>query len=561
LTPRRVTIVTAQLLGYDRTGGVGTATTFLALGLARSGHRVDVLYIGDARDGIDSDWARVYDEAGPTVRTVQRSSVPAEPVYFGRMRDIERALRTEPPDVVIAHEFGAPAYAALRLRRLGLAFENTLFVVFCHGTRLWVKEMNRNERVAPAVLALARLEQACAELADVVVSPSAYLLDWMRRRGWALPAATRVIPLVTRTAATGEPAPAAAEDGGAVRRISFFGRLEERKGVEPFAAGLNALAPELLGNVEVEFVGKTTKYWSVPRVESLLSDETRNAVRGVRFETGLDQHEALERLSRPGTLAVIPSIAENSPNVVYECLERRIPFRASDVGGIAELVAAEDRERVLFEPSAGGIAAALEAALTSAGALRPATPAFAGDASRAAWDAVTAVQAPPVAAAHELPRLGDDWALLLREGDVPDPDLEATLARAQAVSGADVVTCGLTVDDSEHYFAGDPGGLGVLANGYGAAALVRRALLDDGPTEWPVTGDADWPLLARLSARGASIVSVPLPLVRRDRRPGSLAREPSDALLVVEEIERALPAHLRSVARLLAGLAAGAEAR
>ena len=79
------------------------------------------------------------------------------------------------------------------------------------------------------------------------------------------------------------------------------------------------------------------------------------------FETKLDQHEALARLSERGTLAVMPSLEDNSPNTVYECLERSIPFMASNVGGIPELVAPEDRPRVLFEPTAEGVAAGFAA--------------------------------------------------------------------------------------------------------------------------------------------------------------------------------------------------------
>ena len=42
----------------------------------------------------------------------------------------------------------------------------------------------------------------------------------------------------------------------------------------------------------------------------------------------------------------------------------------------------------------------------------------------------------------------------------------------------------------------------------------------------------------------------------RAARPEAIDGEPSDALLVVEQLERGLPDHLRSLARLAAGLAA-----
>jgi hypothetical protein len=152
------------------------------------------------------------------------------------------------------------------------------------------------------------------------------------------------------------------------------------------------------------------------------------------------------------------------------------------------------------------------------------------------------------------------WVVFLDEEDVPEPDLLETLVRAQAASGADAVSCGLYLSGEgsvpvEHFFAGDPGGLGVLANGYGTVALVRRSLLGDVVPRWPVAADPDWPLLARLAAR-ARIVSVPLPLVTRAARPEAIDGQPSDALLVVEQLERGLPDHLRSLARLAAGLAA-----
>jgi glycosyltransferase involved in cell wall biosynthesis len=609
VSARRITIVSAQLLGFDRTGGVGAATTFLAIALARLGHEVDVLYAQEQPIApMDVDWARRYDEAGVEIRQLPPLDVPIEPRHFRRMRAVEAVLRSDPPDVVIAHEYGAPVYAALRLRQLGLGFENTLFVAYCHGTARWVKEITRNERVSADALALALLEQEGVELADLVVSPSAYLIDWMRGHGWRLPEA-RVIPLVTRATALGE-APAAVDRNGDARveRLVFFGRLEKRKGVEPFVAGLNALPPELLQRIELEFLGRTTKYWDPERVDALFAEQTRQALRRVTFETELDQQEALARLARPGTLAVIPSLAENSPNVVYECLEARVPFLASAGGGTGELVAEEDRPRVLFEPTADGVAAALQRALAADDALRPSRPSFERSEVVRAWADIVATvvraPAPPPPTApvdvivheHESPEalercltalarqsyervrvirsrarsvvdardegLRDsaaEWIVFLDEQDVPAAELVEVLVRAQAASGADVVSCGIRRDSCEHFFAGEPGGLGLLANGYGTVALLRRALLDDVATEWPVAGDPDWPLLARLSALGARVVSVPLPLVRRAARPGALERDPSDALLVVEALERAMPGQLRMIARLATGLAAEAQ--
>src|SRR6266545_1426015 len=270
---QRVAFVAGELLGYAG-NGIGTTTTFVSLALARTGHTVEVLYVGPPPTGpVDPEWQRLYDEAGVRVLEVPRSMQNVEPRHFARSRDVESALRADPPDIVVVQDLGAPAYTALRLRRLGLAFEQTLFVVFCHGTRQWITDVSRKVRVLPGAHAVTVLERASVELADAVVSPSAYLVDWMRGEGWQLPAQTFVIPHVSRAGATGAVPPTPArQESDRVERVAFFGRLEERKGVRPFLAALNALEPELLGRFAVEFIGRPTPPWPVERVSELLED-------------------------------------------------------------------------------------------------------------------------------------------------------------------------------------------------------------------------------------------------------------------------------------------------
>src|SRR6266511_2567862 len=358
-----VTFVADELLGYAG-NGIGTTTTFVSLALARRGYDVEVLFARRAPDGpIEAEWQRLYEEAGVRVRVVPRATQRVEPPHFARSLDVEAALRLDPPDVVVVQDLGSLAYTAIRLRSLGLAFERTSFVVFCHGTRRWITDVSRKVRVHPGAHAVSLLERASVELADAVVSPSAYLADWMRGEGWELPLRTFVIPHVSRAGATGQEPPPVPELR-VVERLVFFGRFEERKGIRPFIVALNALDPELLARVHVEFLGRPTPPWPVERIKELLS------VPHVSFEMSLDQHEALARLRRPGTLAVMPSFEENSPNVVYECLENGIPFIAGNAAGIRELVDPEDHGRVLFEPTEEGIAQALRRALANGKALQ-----------------------------------------------------------------------------------------------------------------------------------------------------------------------------------------------
>jgi glycosyltransferase involved in cell wall biosynthesis len=509
---RRVTVIAHELRGFRPGGGMGTATTLLALALARLGHSVEILLGKRDPRSLDPYWADVYREAGIPIRPVPQSDGPVEPWEFAHAHAVMLGLREEPPDVAIAHDFGAPAYSALRLRQAGLGFEETLFVVFCHGPRRYVLDLSPKLAVGDlrAVLGVSILEQACAELADVVVSPSAFLLEWMREQGWRLPEQSFAIPYFTAPAAERVQRP----QPDPLRRLAFFGRVDERKGLMVFAQALHELQPEL----EVDFVGKTPPRWTLERLQALLPQSVKVAVAGE-----LEQRDALARLQRPGTLVVMPSLQENSPNAVYECLEHGIPFIASAVGGVPELVEPD----ALFEPTPSALAAKLKHVIDNGNVPPPARAAFDHDEPAERWGAVLELQPPRRPAARRT-----------------DGALRDVLLHVQRTTGADVVTCGLRLPEGGvRFFHGDPGALGVLENGYGTVALVEGEV---------VTDDRElWPRLAGLAASGASIVSVPLPLAD-----GSVDEQPNAALRAVQALERVLPVPLRGAARVAAGLAA-----
>jgi glycosyltransferase involved in cell wall biosynthesis len=538
---KRIALLVNEILGLVRTGGAGTANTFLSFALARLGHNVEILFT-DASVSVELDptWAREYAARGIAVhRLVVAGNVV--PGSLAVPHAVDERLRQGPPEVVIAGDWGAPAYAALRLREVGLDYGETLFVVYCHGSTPWVADAHGKARRSLDSFEREVLERASVELADAVVSPSAYMLDWMASRGWQLPASF-VAPYFTRGPADRTSNVPPTRDADPVRRLVFFGRLEPRKGIEPFLQAVNLLDANMLDGIELVFLGRDTPEWPAARVRGRLSNRD-----GVRFLTELDQPAALAFLREPGSLAVMPSLVDNSPNVVYECMELGIPFIASSEGGGPELVAEQDRARTFVEPTAQALRNALARALEQG--VAPTRPAFEPERSLALWKEVLTI-APRI---REPAEQHEDFALLSDDADELDPDCLQTLQRAQTVSGADVITCGVRIArgrrEKLHLFLGEPSGLGAIANYYGTVALCRRALFPGGD-------DPAWVRLARLALSGARIVSVPRPLARTTRAPGSAASDPEAALAVVRAFERAQPPTLRALPRLAAGLAA-----
>jgi hypothetical protein len=310
--------------------------------------------------------------------------------------------------------------------------------------------------------------------------------------------------------------------GERVQRVAFFGHLREGKGLRVFVESVRKLDPSL----EIVFIGHPRR-WSPAQITDWLR-------RPARFETALERDAAVAELKRPGTLAVMPSLLENSPYAVAECLEHGIPFLAANVGGTSELVAEEDRARVLQPPTPEAFAAALEQAVEHG--VAPARPAWAPEESLSAWLELVETVAPTQTAA---PPPRSDWVT------VGDPDVDAL---AGAAGDADVVTCAVQgPDGGRQLFLGDAGPLGLIENQYGVAGVVRPEAAAKVER-----ADSPWVFFARLALAGARIVSVPDALARHTPQPPTSA----ERLAVLEAFERARPEALQQLPQLTATLAA-----
>jgi glycosyltransferase involved in cell wall biosynthesis len=519
MTPRRISVVSNELLGVASTGGPGTADSLLAVALGRRGHEVQLL-VAPGRDvsGLSPEWKRRYGEAN--VRVVHVSErVVVRPSFLAPAAHVYETLRDDPPDVVVADDWRALAWAALRSRQLGRAFPDTAFIVYSHGPARVFAEAARKVPDTVDRFGEELAQRACLELADALVSPSEWLVRWLREHEWTIPRSARVIQNLWQSTALDESAEAA--EPAPIHRLAFFGQVREGKGVRLFIESVRSLPPGL----EVLFLGHS-RNWTSERLQQAIG-------RQVRLEPNLDRDAALAELKQPGTLAVMPSLLENSPYAVAECIEHRIPFVATGVGGTPELVAAEDRGRVLCEPTAAALTAAVTNALQAPAPAGPARPP--GD-SLTSW--LELVETIEPAQRTSSTAAGGDWASF----GSPDPELFAALAAAQAASGAGVVTTGVQEGDAVRLFLGDAGPLGLVANHYGTVGIVRgSASAEESP----------WVLCARQAAAGAEVVSIPEPLAS-----AAAQDEPGERLAVLEVFEHADGRALRQLPQLAATLGA-----
>ena len=379
--PPRVAIATPDIVGPIRNGGIGTAYTSLAKALAAAGHDVTILFtLGrHSESRAIEDWVRHY--AASHIRLVPMPGTQAPATFHGPAASFAayRWLSGQSFDVIHFPEWGGTGFCAVQAKRVGLAFSRTTLCVGLHSPTLWHDLEDRQMVQRLDQLERDHLERRSTELADVVISPSRYLLRWIDRWGWRCPARTFVHPYVSPVS----PMRPADRRPRAIRELVFFGRLESRKGLAIFCDALDLLtATKRLDGVSVTFLGKPGQ---VDGMDATAFLRERGAAWNSDWQiiTDLGREQALDYLLARDALALMPSLADNTPNTVLECLAAGVPFLAAASGGIPEMVASADWPHALCEPNGAALAEAISARIAQ-GAV-PSTPAISFDETRATW--------------------------------------------------------------------------------------------------------------------------------------------------------------------------------
>lgn len=360
--PLRICIASYDFVGPVRNGGVGTAFTSLGEALAAAGHDVTLLYLsGDFCENQSlGHWVAEYQKK--KIRLVPLAGIRGlklgSSFHMARSYEAYLWLRNEQFDVIHFSEWRAPGYYSLVAKKQGLAFANTTLSVNTHGPTLWSLLGGGDYLTQITDVELDFMERQSVKLADVVISPSHYLFRWMKEQNWELPERHYVHQnILPANARKGVELGRAGRAMHAVHELVFFGRLEMRKGLVLLCDALDRLAKEPdCHALKLTFLGKISKINQQDSREYL---ENRSRAWPWKWDiiSNLDQAGALAYMQGAGRLALIPSQTDNLPYTVLECLGAGVAFLASDIGGIPEMIAPEDRAETLFVRRAPALAA------------------------------------------------------------------------------------------------------------------------------------------------------------------------------------------------------------
>jgi glycosyltransferase involved in cell wall biosynthesis len=354
----RIAITSYEFAGVVRNGGIGTACTELAKALARDGHEVELIFTG-WWSGLSPQelehWRAYYLESNirlirvdPAVPARFDAVIPSAAHSMALYQLLKERDEEQPYDVIHFVESLGHGFYSLLARRQQIAFKQAITVVGIHSPRRWIAEAHHDTFDLPMDVADEYLEDRGIEMADVVISPSHFMLNWLKERGVALPPRSYVQQYVTHfddpDKGFNTPHPRRNDHGESIEELVFFGRLEPRKGVVEFCDALDTLAKRRPGRLKkVTFLGKDA-------MPEFVDSRARKWLWDTEVISNLDRDAALEYLQGAGRLAVMASKMDNSPNVIYEAIGMGIPFLSSRGGGSGELVHPDDRDQVTYDP-------------------------------------------------------------------------------------------------------------------------------------------------------------------------------------------------------------------
>jgi glycosyltransferase involved in cell wall biosynthesis/GT2 family glycosyltransferase len=353
----RVIIVTPDIVGPVKNGGIGTACFHYARSLANAGYHAEVLFSGTIGEVERQRWARWYDSFGIDFHTMDEIPSIGLTVYGCRWH-VERAqyiltyLRERTYDYIIFQDWHANGFWAARAKRMGVAFGDTPIGLISHSPNQWQKEGMQTFGSPVEDCSLEWAEKETIAAVDILISPSHHMVDWLRAHGYRLPDRVVTCPYTFEDETLEVTSP-----GADVGHLIFFGRLETRKGLHLLGGALREL--QTRGGVlprKVSWLGKLAEVNGIPTMDYLRALETDLGTVEFVVKTDFDYVQAVEYIRTHNGVVVIPSILDNYPLTVIESVTNGFCFLASDAGGIPEMI----DPAVCFERTPSGLRAKLE---------------------------------------------------------------------------------------------------------------------------------------------------------------------------------------------------------
>lgn len=256
-------------------------------------------------------------------------------------------------DQIIFHDFQGIGYYTTLAKKSGIGFENTKIIVNTHGNLRLSNHYGKKSAEGHDDLITMFMEAKSVENADYVVSPSQFYLDWWS--DYANFTSNRSLALNNIT--NKEVGDVIAKKPTKKYNVTFFGRLEVLKGLNLFIDSIlymeknkdtNSEYNEIMSNIDINFIGNSVSIYG-QKSEALIKERCSSIIDKISIHLDFDTKKAFEFMLENNSLMVLPTLGETSSCVVSEAICNGVPYLASNIPGIKELVHPEYHDSNLFE--------------------------------------------------------------------------------------------------------------------------------------------------------------------------------------------------------------------
>jgi glycosyltransferase involved in cell wall biosynthesis len=331
----RVCLVTPDLVGPIRNGGIGTFARNMAQTLVNAGVQTEILFTG-ALEESTSSWIDNYTRMGIRVTMLDHSRrvTSRHEWFYRRAAQVHEHLADSAFSSIIFQDWHANGYEIVRRKNLGNSFQGVRLIAVVHSPSAWSRlewSQLTNEPLHNAKLDGA--ERYAVESADEVWFPSDHMRQWASSAGWRWRGKDRICgyPVPVQTSIPLAPAS---------KDLVFFGRLEFRKGIHVFVEAIREVAHRIPPKTTVWFVGKGGTVHGID-AQTFVEAELAQTDLRLKFITDLPSTPALALLGRINGLVLCPSVVDNLPFAVIEASAHGLQVYGSDAGGIPEILPEE----------------------------------------------------------------------------------------------------------------------------------------------------------------------------------------------------------------------------
>ena len=341
----KICIVTTDLQGFIKNGGVGTAKANLAKYLSPA-HSVDIIFCTSPALSKGLKQLMIIEEyrqqnINVSIITYPKIFVDSDHIYSYYSYLVYLQLKSPPGsqssryDKIIFPEMHGLGYYSMRAKQLKIDFTSSELITFFHGPSRWHVDFNNGIPTSFKDLMTYYIEKMTCQLADRVLFATQYSKQLALKMDYIKPSAKNAV-LLFPFDKPGSDSVEKIEDP-TLEEICFFGRLETRKGIETFLQAVVFINLfNVFKNLKITLIGSFGYINSRP-AQDYINEWMKKENIQLDLITDYSKQEAIAYLKTPGKLAIICSKEETMGYTLIECITEKIPYLCSDIAPFVEV--------------------------------------------------------------------------------------------------------------------------------------------------------------------------------------------------------------------------------